>query len=140
MSKFGYLKKLQVAEKPVDLRLVDLPGEPVLHVLSATEANRKFWRELLARRPNDVGRGKRFTAEAIARDRDEDRDLYPGRVVVGWTGIVGEDGKPVPFSVADCTEFLAALPDDLFDEIRAFCTKASHFRESTFDVEEAAKN
>lgn len=141
MSKFGHLKKLHVAtDKTVDLRLSDLPGEPVLQVLPALEQNKRYFRELLKRRPANVTTKKKLTAESFARDRDEDREMYPDLVIRGWKGIVGADGKEVPFSKEDCADFLANLADDLFDEIRKFVNNPSNFREATFDVEEVAKN
>ena len=45
------------------------------------------------------------------KNREQDRDLFPKFVIVGWDGVLDSDGEPVEFTKENCADLLAALPD-----------------------------
>lgn len=53
-------------------------------------------------------------------------ECYAEAVVLGWSGVIGEDKQEIPFSKKACVELLTALPD-LFDAIRAEAERISNF-------------
>lgn len=133
MANFDNLKAFDV--KPdtsvkYDINEVQMGGKtPFLMVKPATEANKPFARAQLQRsnkRARSAG-GRGVSLETIEGTRDDDRDLYPRFVVEGWGNVFDTDGKPVEFSVKTCQEFLTALPNWVFDNVRSFCTNPSNF-------------
>lgn len=156
MSKFGTLKKtLAISSDAVRFVLAEIEWDPrpVLHVKSASYGNPDWTsyvvelaaanaaerkrKARLARAGGKDPEEDRLTAESIAKDRQQDRDAFPGRVVVGWEGVIDDTGKPVPFTTEDCREFLNALPDDVFDRLRAFVQDANNFRAVAVDPKAA---
>jgi hypothetical protein len=103
-----------------------------LIVRPANEANRPYQSGLLAL----AGRRQRFaetaasgalSPEAARQDRDDDRKLYPGTVVVNWGGIVNTKGEAVPPTLDGIAAFLVALPNWIFDKLRVFCLRPENF-------------
>lgn len=70
--------------------------------------------------------------------REDDRELYAQHVVHAWENVFGDDGSEPEFSPAECEKLLKVLPDDIFDDLRAFCQDPNNFRAS--DAEVLAKN
>lgn len=147
MVDFSNLGGLEIRpDRTVDFRLYHIPGEPVLKVAPATEANKPYYNKLLqrsggaARRIRAVG----VSAAMVEENRENDRDLYAQHVIRGWEGIKDASGAVVPFSPGVARDFLAALPSWLFDELRTFCGEASNFVErgskDAAQTEESAKN
>lgn len=134
MSKpnFSNLAALTVrADREIDFVFALIEGEPRLKVRPATEANRPYFNAVL--RSSGKGllkrmRGGRLNAEALAESRAQDRKLFAEFVVRGWENVVDGDGVAVPFSRENVEGFLEALPADLFDELRAFCSNPDNFR------------
>lgn len=56
------------------------------------------------------------------------RQAYADSVVLGWEGVTGPDGQPLPFSRENVLKVLEDLPS-LFDEIRRFAEDAAAFRQ-----------
>lgn len=153
MSKFSRLRKLQIdTTKPIRHVLARLDGKPVLHLLPATSVNPHFLNLALkeahqkaadqAKRKVAGGadaEDKLITADDVARQREEARRDYPGTCIVGWEKVADDDGKEVPFTVEDCRDFVAQLPDDIFDGIRAMCLDNENFRPEV-PVDAIAKN
>jgi hypothetical protein len=147
MANFGHLKSLDVTkEKTVTYTINQITvndKSPVLTVAPATEANKGYFNALLkraGRSARQVAAGK-INAALISENRDEDRMLYPAHVVLGWEDVYDAEGNPVPFTKEDCADFLRALPDWIFDDLRNFCGKPDNFVESTsFDLDATAKN
>jgi len=115
-----------------------------LDVLTAAEANAAYHEAsaaLSGARVRNIATGQ---AQADRRnadlDRNEDRELYPLHVVVGWGGIKHTDGAPVPWSVAECAKFIAALPDWIFDRLRLFAMRPERFVTTPPPAEELAGN
>lgn len=146
MSTFNRFEKLRATDQPVAFTMHDIAmgGEPpVLLVLPATEANRPYINELLRSRTATAAARKQITAKTLEQARLDDVELFAKHVVKGWKHVVDDDGKPVVFSVEECTNFLLALArhaPDQFDKIRAFCNAIENFRPESMDVEAAAKN
>ena len=136
MANFDNLKKLEVnPKKSVPYVFYGIEGEPRLFVKSSTGYNKQYLSAVLKRS------GKRtlkkmqrdgVTPDTILENRSEDRELFALHVVEGWDeasmAAVG-GGEPVPFSKENCLDFLSALPDDIFDDLRVFCGKAGNFRD-----------
>lgn len=143
MSTFGHLKKLEVVPgRTREFPLYDLEEEPVLTVGPATSANKGYNTEILKR-------GRKVAAlinsgnigeELATILRGDDRKLYPVHVIKGWKGVIETGGEEVPFTPENCADFLRALPDWIFDKVRAFASDPRNFIEESLDAEAAAKN
>lgn len=127
---FSHLKKLDVkAEALTPYTVYVIEGAPVLMLAPATEANTAFFNSVL-RRTKEAARRIRsgvVNKETLAANREEDRENYPLYIIKGWSGVTDEDGNNVPFSVDACKEFVAALPDWIFDDIRTFAGNPANF-------------
>lgn len=130
MSRFSHLSTLDVPSTlTARCVLYQIKGEPYLLVKPATESNKPFFNEQLkrARRvARAVGSGA-ITAKIVGDNRDDDRRLFPKYIIEGWGGVNDTQGNPVPYSQEACSEFLAALPDWLFDQVREFAGNNANF-------------
>jgi hypothetical protein len=149
MSKYDYLKKKEPkGTVPYVLERLDKThGEPTLIVAPAFGANKDYFNALLKRRRTGPARltpkklTEKLEAHTIEDTRNDDKVLYPRHVIKGWENITDNDGKKVPFSVEEVTEFLKVLPDWIFDEVRVFCVQPENFVEEELpDTEEVSKN
>lgn len=119
---FEHLSKLDVL--PGATTFVDLPEvTPKARIICkpATEANQAYFNAMMKRsgaRARRMVRTDRITVEDAQQNREEDRELFPRYVLVGWEGILDKDNQPVPFSADHAKQFCAKLPDWLFDRIR----------------------
>ncbi len=145
MADFSHLRALEVATDGTTefaLHQITVNGKsPVLHVAPATEANKPYFNALLKRSGRNVRqvRSGNINASMIEENREEDRELYPRHIVKGWSDVLDANGEELEFSAGNCTDFLAALPGWLFDELRNFCGNPASFAE-LLDVEVSAKN
>lgn len=142
MINFSHLSKLKVsADKTVDYDLYQLEGEPVLQLLPATEANKPYFNALLRASRKNVRavQSKKVNVHTIENNRNEDRQLYGKFIVKGWKGIVDSKGKEVEFSEENVLGFLAALPNEIFDDMRTFASETDNFIESGI-AEQTSKN
>ena len=110
----------------------------------AVEANRPFY-EALLRTSGARQRASLTTVTTLKvdpensrQDRREDRNIYPGLVVVGWEGITNRQGQEVEFSVDACGSFLRALPDWIFDRLRLFAMRPDNFVREAAPLPDAA--
>ncbi len=144
MADFQQLKGLQVvAEKTVPYTLYQVAGEPVLHLAPATEANRPYFNGLLkrSRRNRQRIQAGAFDARVLSDNRDDDRVLYSQFIVKAWEKVVDSKNQPVDFNQENVLDFLNALPNWIFDDLRLFANDSQNFIESpTIDAEEAAGN
>jgi hypothetical protein len=139
---FSNLKKMEVLEnKLADYPLSDLEGEPVLKLFPASEANKPYYNELLRRSRSRMSaiKSKKITAQMLQRNRDEDRELYALHVVKGWVGIKDANGNLVEFSAEAAEGFLKALPNWMFDDLRAWASDPTNWVDIP-DVEDTVKN
>ena len=139
---FSHLKQLDVKNKTASCPLYQLAGEPVLTVKAATEANKPYFNAVLRRSRRNIKavQAGAINPAMIAENREEDRELFPAHVITGWTGVLDARGEEVPFSREACAEFLQALPDWIFDEMRNFAGNAANFTDTVIDVGGKAKN
>lgn len=144
MSKFSYLEvtkpKAGVTREYVMGGISINGANPVLIVSPATKANRKYWREILKiANQNRNSRKKTMNERDLDEISERDMDLYSRTVISGWKNVYDDKGKEVPFSESDCKDFLAAIPDSEFDDLRNYCGEISNFVD-VVDVETIAKN
>ena len=146
MADYGYLKDLEVSPDKTaryTLHQITVNGlTPVLIVAPATEANKPYFNALLKRAGKSARavRAGAISAGMIEENRDEDKILYPKHVIKGWENLVdGKTGEVTKFSVRECTDFINALPDWLFDDLSKFCGNPASFTE-LMDVQVNAKN
>ena len=145
MADFSHLKKLDVSvgqtTEYVFNQITVNDKSPVLIVAPATEANKPYFNALLRRAGKTTRqvRSGSINIGMLEDNRTEDRSLYPKHVVKGWRDVTDAGGDDVPFSVESCTDFLTALPDWLFDELRSFCGNPASFAD-VLDSEATAKN
>lgn len=62
------------------------------------------------------------------------RELYAKHIVLGWSGVYGDDGEPIEFSVAKCIELFTALPD-LLQFIINEAVNFQNFRKASVELE-----
>ncbi len=143
MPDFSYLNDLEVQNNKTAIYKIfqiELEGKTSeLIVLPATQANKRYFNELLKRskRLQRQVQSGNIDVDLLSTNRDEDKLLYPEYVITGWRHIYDAEGKHVPFSKEACTDFIAALPDWIFDEISNFCRDPQNFVEQVnIDVEE----
>jgi hypothetical protein len=107
-----------------------LEGTPRLTVRPATEANPAYMRAILKGSRENLRRLKAgdLSPEMLEENRAKDRKLFPKLVVVSWDGVLDVNGAAVPFSADACAAFIEALPYDLFNELRDFCSTIDNFR------------
>ena len=140
MNDFSYLSKLNVSTGSTsEYTMFEITGEPVIILGPATEVNKPYFNAFLKRTRRSLAKGNDITPETMARNRDDDRALYPQFVMKGWRNVVDSEGKPVPFSVEAATEFVKQLPDWLFDGMRNHATSPRNFFHGV-DVEELQGN
>lgn len=128
MVDFSNLK----AYEPTDMvayRLTQLQGSCSLNLRPATEANPKYFAAFMKRNAQYAKSNRRVTVtQALINDtRDSDKDLFATHVIVGWSGITDINGETVPFTPQNVRQFLDAIPDWIFDDIRAFASDPSNF-------------
>jgi hypothetical protein len=143
MTDFGNLKSLEVkAEKTAPFTIYQIEGEPMLHLAPATEVNKPYFNALLKRSRKNQRRinSGSFTSAVIQENRDNDRELYPLYVVRGWERVVDSSGNAAEFTPENVRDFLTALPDYLFDEVRNFATEPSNFVSEMVNKEELSGN
>lgn len=123
----------------MEFPLIELGGEPVMILRSATEGNAGYMNGLLRLTgQTDSVRRKKLVVDADLMDktRAHDKVLYPEFVISGWSGVQDADGNEVKFSIKVAKEFMAALPDWIFDRIRTFASDPENF---VLKIDSAAK-
>ena len=121
MTDFSRFKK--TTTDSARFTFYDLEGEPWVTVKPASAANKPYLNSLL----KGQRRRRRATADAFIRNRRQDIGLYAQHVVTAWGNVTDNAGTEVPFSVDNCKDFLAAIPDWLLDELRDFATDPESF-------------
>lgn len=144
-TDFSHLKSLDISTGHTvefTLHQIEIDGRnPVLVVAPATSANKPYYNALL----KSVGKSAQqvrsgaVKASAIDEKREEDRALYAKWVVKDWRDITDAKSKELKFSAKVCAEFLDALPDWIFDEVRAFANNPVNFTD-VVDLDTTAKN
>lgn len=127
---------------------LQLVGAPKLTMLHAGMTNKGYTNHLV-RLSAKTGAAKRLargqaTAETLEENLGLDRKLFPLHVITGWSGVINTDGEEVPFSKEACTEYLAALPAWVMQDLSRFAALATNFLDdeapSDEDVADQAGN
>jgi hypothetical protein len=140
---FNHLKRLAVTvEMTAEFPLHQLIGEPVLILAPATSANKDYFNGLLRRSRKNLRQiqAQSIDTSLLDENREDDRILYSKHVVKGWRKIVDDTGSLVELNEASCLEFLKALPDWLFDDVRTFASNPRNFLDDLPDEEVTAGN
>lgn len=143
MSDFSHLKRLEVGvAETVDYELFQIEGEPVLEVAPATEANKPYFNAVLRRSRKNVRaiNAGSISPGMIASNRAEDRLLYAAHIVKGWRNVQDAEGKEAPFTSENVRDFLEALPNWIFDDLRTYCgNPANYLEDGISEAEETGK-
>jgi len=133
---FSYLKNLEVKNKTAEYSLFQINGEPTLILKPATEVNKGYFNSVLRRSKRNLRAMKSgsISQKMIKETREEDKELYPKYIISGWKDVKDSAGKDVPFSPENCVDFLEALPDWIFDDIRNFAGSSENFSGEVIDV------
>ncbi len=143
MADFGQLRALEVtADKTAEYVLHQVEGAPTLILAPATESNIPLFNAALKRAGGATNRTKvgSKTLSTIKEGRAQDRELYARFVVKGWRGVVDVNGDEVQFTRDDCHDFLTALPDYIFDDVREYAREPANFVDELPDTEAVAEN
>jgi hypothetical protein len=142
MTDFSHLKTLDVKDKTARCPIHQIAGAPVLIMKPATEANKPYFNAVLKKSRRNVRALKAgaLNQAMIAENREQDRELFPRFVVVEWEGVTDAGGEAVGFNRENCEDFLRALPDWVFDEIRNFAGDSINFTEDVPDIGAKAGN
>jgi hypothetical protein len=127
---FEYLKTREIADKSAWLPMPNIVEGAQLELRTATMSNNAYYNAALklAARRSDSHLPKHMEAkEEVNQGRLDDRVTFPGNVIVGWDGVVDNDGNLVPFSKENAADLVDALPDWMFDSIRIFALDPSNF-------------
>ena len=143
MPKFDFLNDLKVApEDTAELTIysVELPNgkNPTLIGKHAGETNKPYANRLLKKSVvnSKLVKAGKMDVGMLERNRDQDRALFPIHVLTGWKDVCDAAGKDVAFTPDEAKDFVDALPNDIFDEVRDFFADAVNFR-NTVDPEDA---
>ena len=129
---FEYLKKREIADKTAWLDMPNIVTGARLELRPATMANNSYYNaalKLATKRTAGKVPKKVEQKEEINQGRLDDRALFAGTVLVGWEGVVDDQGQPVPFSKEVAQDLIDALPDWMFDQIRMFAMDPGQFVE-----------
>lgn len=143
MSRFGKLKSLEISDKKTArYTFYEIEGEPVVVVSPATEVNKPYFNALLKRSRKNQRRlsSGHVSADVIKENRENDRELYAHYILRDWEKIDKLAGEELEPNVENFQEFLNALPDHIFDDLRIFAADPQSFTDMEFDVEETAGN
>ena len=143
MTNFGHLKNLEVtADRTADFSLHMIEGAPTLTMVAALDTNKGYFNASLKGSRKNIRsfRNGAMSAEMLEDTRDQDRTLYASHVIKSWSGVKDSTGKDVKFSIENCLQFLQALPNWLFDEIREFAGTPGNFIEDQINPEDVGKN
>jgi len=144
MVNFGNLKKLNVPAKGTSkYTLSQLGGdvEPVLILACASESNKEYFNALLKQSAKLMqgSKAKQISAGLVKSNRDNDKILYATHILKGWEHIVDIDENSVEFNLENSIDFIKALPDWIFDEIREYASNVHNYIEM-MDTEGVTKN
>jgi len=134
MTDFGFVADMKVTNDAVreyTMYGITLPnGEsPTLIGRHGGETNKPYFNELLktaADKAKMIQAGKVNTG-MLAENREQDRALYPQFVLTGWKDVCDAEGEIVAFTKQGCVDFLGALPDHVFDDVRNFFGNPANF-------------
>lgn len=135
MADFKHLKDLAVDDtSTAKFRFTKIMGVPTLTVRPAHRVNKDFLNEMLAA-PKKIARaaanrksGDEDLAEHLSAVREGDVEVFARCIVVDWVNVFDSSDEQVEFSEENCMQFLRAVPEDMFDDLRSFCLNIDNFR------------
>jgi len=146
MTDFGHLNSYDISQESTaefTLHMIEQDPEPVLIVAPANRSNRPYFNALLNRSKKyarALAAGN-ITAKLADDVRDVHKELFPKFVLRGWKHVKDAQGNDVEFTEAHCEQFLQALPDWIFGELRDFCEQPLNFVEGPLaDPDEVSEN
>jgi len=143
MSQFDHLKKLSAsADKVTSYPLYQITDEPELMLVQANSSNKEYFNASLRKNSGSIRRlrGQNFSAGMIDETREVDRELFAKFIIKGWKGVKDSEGKDVVWSKEVCHEFLKALPNYIFDDVRNFASDEANFVDEIIDEEATSGN
>lgn len=136
MTKFAHLSKYDPKGKRVWYAL-PIAGAPELELKHAGMENKPYAQAVAkANQRSGAARRSMSPAELAAANLNIDRAVFPEHVITGWRGIVDADGEEVPFSVDNCRDLLAALPDWIVQGVSIFAGAPRNFLEDDEPTDE----
>jgi hypothetical protein len=145
---FEHLKKYE-GQATAWLDIPELGDHARIELMQASEQNSAYYNALLRTTGKRVRRmAIRIDPADAARNRNEDRQLFPKYVIVSWENVESEKHSPespdyIEYSRELAAELCKKLPAHLFDRIRGFAATPEEFYPDTDippDAEEVAKN
>lgn len=122
MAKFTHLKKLDPADRTSWCELPEVAPNAAIELKYCGESNKGYTNAVLAlgadRAIQIHRRGLKIAPEILAKNRMEDRELFPEHVAKNWRGIVDDSNRSVEFNEDNCAEFMQQIPDWIMDKIR----------------------
>ncbi len=128
---------------------VPILGGARLRVKHAGQSNAPYTNAVGRRNAKIAGSAQQLVkdgkaSELLDGNLDNDRDLFPKHVVVGWEGVCDAEDNPVTFSQEACAEFLKALPTWIMVKLSGFVSVPTNFLPeelpSDADIAATAKN
>lgn len=109
---------------------MEIEGAPILTLAPANDSNRPYFNALAKRSARNASRLRRgkIDTKILEDNRKHDLELFPKYVVKGWPRAPKDSqGNAVDFCEAHVAAFLSALPNWIFDRMRAFAVDAESF-------------
>jgi len=123
---FEHLKRYEIRDRTAEMTLDVINGSPVLILAPFTEQNRPLLAEIL-RMNKSSARTTLFNEKDIDKTTAYHKELCAKYVLRGWRNVFDSKGASVLFSEEAAAEFLEALPNWLFTQIRLFAMESSNF-------------
>ena len=142
MVDFSQFNALKAINRTVDYEVYQIAGEPILKILFAGEPTKPYYSALIRKSGKKIRalQSSRVTPSMARENREDDKGLYAAHIIKGWSGIVDANGKEVPFTSENVLDFLNALPDWIFEDIRRYASDIQNFIEDAIETEVIAKN
>ena len=119
---------LFAADNKAEIEGVELVyGKAKVRVARAGGSNTKYLKSLDR---HTRGLRKQIQHDQLSNEDGNNimREVFAESIILGWTGMVGRDGKEIPFSKEACLKLLKELPD-LFADIQEQAGKFALYRE-----------
>lgn len=137
MSTFSHLKRFE-GQETARIEVPELGENAWIECRPASERNKPYYSAMLklaGRRLRTIVRGKIDPAD-VAKNRAEDRVLFPKYIISNWGCI--ESGPETPKNQLDknghikytpelAVELCETLPDNIFDRVRNFAATPEEF-------------
>lgn len=137
---FEKLQQFNIADKTAKFDLHEMGPEARLIVKPATSANVEYHNNMMAMggaRLRRLAQADTISAEDAQKSRDEDRQLFPRFVIIGWENIPGDpngeeadvldENGHCPFRRKYALQLCQQLPDHIFDRLRNFAATPRNF-------------